>query len=342
MGKDEVRPLTYDPAAGWIVPRRSYRLLVFLTFINTILLTGYLLGPKLWEFGQQRYAIYQQRQAEQRAIRNRLALQQQCLDHRDPPDMVIYEEDPQRARELAQRPNYEILNYRPPRPALPHPPVLATGFGLWDQFLDASEHDKLNTGDVRPLFLSARQNPQGAERLVSVSFRAAAESTTLESSDSTQIRRFRRIYVRVMVPGTEQQPATESYFGQTAIIYPEPDVTYDIGRDGKPINVQQTAFRLHSGQRDPQDPTRFSIPYVWNGRARCCMDNSTSEMRSSSPPPPAFSARTTATRRRANGSSPGSLLHQRLRLRREDGRVVAFDHCSFYNSQHAFAHHRAR
>src|SRR5438270_4072321 len=90
----------YEPAQPPI-SRRSFRLLLLLTFINTMLLGLYVLGPGLHGFVREQWSAYQQwrtdrqRHAQESAARRAmLPAQQQCLSYQAPPGTLVYAEDP--------------------------------------------------------------------------------------------------------------------------------------------------------------------------------------------------------------------------------------------------------
>src|SRR4051794_29895116 len=82
------KPISYESPAGCGISRRGFRLLLLLTFINTILLGATVAGPELHRFATNQWSAYQQRRA-QRAAYASLAAQraqltsviQACLDY---------------------------------------------------------------------------------------------------------------------------------------------------------------------------------------------------------------------------------------------------------------------
>jgi hypothetical protein len=96
-------PTTYAPAESPI-SRRSFRILMALTLLNTVLLGGYVLGPAFHTFGKQQWAAYQQRKADRKAAEAlaakraaAMAVERAALTYVAPPaTTLVYDDDPAR------------------------------------------------------------------------------------------------------------------------------------------------------------------------------------------------------------------------------------------------------
>ncbi len=102
MLPDEGRPtpVAYEPPSGGVT-RRSFRLLLILTSINTMLLGAVVLGPGLTPFVRQQWADLQRRQADRKSEATKavvrhalLPAQKQCMDYLAPAGTLLYAEDP--------------------------------------------------------------------------------------------------------------------------------------------------------------------------------------------------------------------------------------------------------
>src|SRR5947208_666925 len=89
-------PLQYVNAAP--VSRRHFRLLLFITLLNTFLIVGgFVAAPFIQENTKQFWHDFQQRRIQQRAEKAFQATYQQAKNFNLPAGTVVYDEDPQRA-----------------------------------------------------------------------------------------------------------------------------------------------------------------------------------------------------------------------------------------------------
>jgi hypothetical protein len=98
-------PLAYERPSG--VTRGAFRLLLLLTFINTILLGVSLMGPQTWQAVRGAYTAFKDRRtaavaAAQRQTIHRAALAA-AVGFRFPENYVAYTESPEEAMQLVSQ-----------------------------------------------------------------------------------------------------------------------------------------------------------------------------------------------------------------------------------------------
>ena len=275
------------PALSYVPPppgatRGQFRLLLLLTFVNTLLLGTYVLGPGLSGLFRQQWADYQQRRADHSAAAAvaaarvaYLPAQQQCLDYAAPADTLIYAEDPVGVRRLASAGTVNrAASQRLPDLPLPlqwMPPVAVT-----DPWCAAAMPANLGLRDTDggTLFLHGRQAaPAATLRLVLVTVRGV--QTAEKSYTVSEGRRNYGVSTVRTLTGRLLRPATAAADAEVA-----DETTLDLVDDRLTLVTETTSessggptyridyagqLRLYAGQPDPLDPSRFTIPYDLDG-----------------------------------------------------------------------------
>jgi hypothetical protein len=242
--------VTYEPAQPAIT-RRSFRILMALTLLNTILLGGYVLGPAFHTFGRQQWYAYQRRKAERKTAEALAAAraaaantERGALAYALPPGTLVYDDD------SARRPHPTAPATRPTPPApwpavVPQPaeylalPAMLTGWGLFvhpthtilfmhDRRASASSPARLVVVwcDAEHLLRPANEPEHGTRKFLALTLRPTSAATDLSGAG----------YAAFTVPAA---------------------------RKGGPA-----AIRLFAGQPDPVDASRLLIPYEMAGGGR--------------------------------------------------------------------------
>ena len=238
-------PLAYAPSPN-TVSVRGFRLLIALTLLNTTLLGSYVLGPAFNTYARQQWAAYQQRRADERAaaaeaarLQAMMVAEKVAMAYTAEPDEPVYDDNPARrdppTTGSAAAPWPAVV----PQPAAYQglPKTLATGDGL-----------------VRPsqsvLFLHERRaSDSSPARLVAV----VAGAKNLLSPNQPGEADIRRIYAISLEPTT---PARELALLKLAVYQWHPDFQNQGGE-----SLAGASLRLFAGQADPDDPSRFVVPY---------------------------------------------------------------------------------
>jgi hypothetical protein len=224
--------LGYEPRARtpW---RRVRRLVTTSTIVGTLAAAGWYWGPSFY-----RQAGY-------------LYWQHKSMNWSPPADMIVYEENAERATALVTTGNgYYFPQWSGrERPAAAHvPPPMRT----------------LSSGWVALVFVHRRTTPSGEERLAHVGLQA-------NSGEVGELR-------RIQIYGLGRVPATW-WPGSTAETVPNfQSGGFDI------YLTAEDQLRLFAGQADPTIPSRFTIDYELNGeRDRSKVFCRTTARRCSSP-----------------------------------------------------------
>src|SRR2546423_11481237 len=85
--------LEYVRASAPVI-RRQFRFLLFLTFLNTVLLAVFICGPTISGFIRSTWKDWQSQRAIQQQKKKQDALLQQAATYTAPADQVVYEENP--------------------------------------------------------------------------------------------------------------------------------------------------------------------------------------------------------------------------------------------------------
>ena len=286
--KEAPPTLTYDLEPGRSpVSRRQFRVLLILTLVNTLMLGAFVAGPGLSKLVGGWWRDYKGWQAGRAAAKQARQIRAQfeadyrkLLSHADPPDKVVYEEDADRARNLADATGYAVgrttgrgFVYLIPKP--------------W-QFPVKAQHPALmlsmQSGPnpaAAPLFVGGLKSPSGEERLVVVTLDCEVSSETISLADfhppeGTSQRRSwigteRMISFATFRPHDRDTTLVGTAYRRLQIQQPPErralvkwtkTTSWENGR----IEVEPgQVMRFFAGQVDPADPSHFTIRYEMNG-----------------------------------------------------------------------------
>jgi hypothetical protein len=271
LPSNEQSPLSYRQGPQ-PVSLRGFRLLLFLTLVNTILLGGFVMGPALSAFGKQQWADYQRRQAAERAEVAKIAkeqaaaaarqvamvAEQKCFTHAWPMGTLLYDDDPKRpggpeepAGKRGQDGKLPSTNPSVATPQLPWPWVtpLPEAFQSVASSLPSRLAGRALSAQTL-LFMHERRASQSSEpRLVVVLIDA---TFLLNRSQGFQHGR-RDVSAIVLHPTSPTTP-------MTVRMSSEYNRTEDSGDPYPPL-------RLFAGVADSADVTRFYIPYEMAGKS---------------------------------------------------------------------------
>jgi hypothetical protein len=256
--------------------RGQFRVLLLLTFINTVLLGTYVIGPGLTTFARQQWADYHQHRAQRAADAAAAAVraaflpaQQQCMDHLYPAGTLLYAEDRSGVAQLtAAGPVNHVygltlgVEARPSQLAIlpvgaTHPPCTA---GM------PADLDVMHDTSVTILYLH-RCTTVGGERLVVVHVSGKEEMSINTDGPggayNAMIIATRELHALALQPGTLTADAAVLSDERSKLKVGSILVTVD-SRAG--VTADRTGqLRLFAGQPDPTDPARFHIPYAIDG-----------------------------------------------------------------------------
>jgi hypothetical protein len=252
--------LAYAPTSGGPT-RRQFRLLLILTMVNTVLLGGYILGPRLWSYASEQWTSFQNQRAAERKRKQaeaaRLAMlpaQEKCLKFVAPADRLVYAQDPDGgARILAQsspttakRQPVLLPAVAPPPDCLVQLPKVIEGWG------------ELSNARWAYAFVHERRaSPSDPPRLVVVLLYGVTERPASN----------RPVREQITVVALTLRPASLS-----EDLVAEAYSSYGATRADEAKQNDDTFLRVGSGQPDPDDPSRFSIPYELTGVGKGTFD----------------------------------------------------------------------
>jgi hypothetical protein len=266
------RPLDYDRTKGG-VSRRQFRFLLFLTLINTILLTGYIVGPSASGLIKGGWNEFQARRALRKQEQKREAFLNQLRTYTAPADQVVYEENPLLAAKLLNGSaafttiptDPDSIMHLTPQPW--QPPVHIKDAGVLPQLRQTVQNPLRGP----TLFLHARRTPAGEERIVWVLIHAEQQllyTSTNESRRELQAHTNRTIAAFVLEPGR-----MEVFTGGTWVIPKTPSlkttVTWTRGANWENGSVAINPaglFRFYAAQPNARDPSHFTIDYALDGQ----------------------------------------------------------------------------
>lgn len=182
--------------------------------------------------------------------------QRQCLNYSPPPDMVIYEADPAAAKALLRRPGYSPVDAVRTDSSTNRKPTAIANIAAyrpepWDALLQRGVFAMRQFNSGRPqmtaiCFMGELQTPAGERRLVVVECAA---------------------WWQVPQPGLESAALTTYSFtpaGAFGALTNLVDSRGFMGLGG--LNHVPSDVRVFAGQRDPNDPSRFTIRYQAYGQ----------------------------------------------------------------------------
>lgn len=215
---------------------RSRRAIQFLLLVGLIF-AGWRWGPQIW------------------ARTTLLYWQRQCLNYSPSPDMVILQANPAAAQALLQTSDYRranVFHMKEGKEGAGNAPVIAFHRHppAWDELAQRSPHLS-NTGSPNQVtaicFMGELKTPAGEQFLVIVQTSLFIE---IEQRNDSPSAIFQILTVSPVTflerPGQLSWPVEKHI---SAMIW------------SLPKNI-----RIFAGQRDPQDPSRFSIRYQAQGQ----------------------------------------------------------------------------
>ena len=277
--------LEYDRSPNHVT-RGQFRILLFMMFINTVAIVGYVCVPGGAQWARAAWNDFQNKRAAKAAEqRKRDALTKRIDDFRKmlpqlaamklPADTPVYTEDGiEAASLLASDPAYQTVQFE--RHGLsPGVWQVAVGRAIPAEAVPLHGFVGGDPNSARGIWVSVhtRKNPKGEERLVLCELEASQQVRGAESN-AVIIGSDRSLIVRLIAPGSATDPPKALAFVQTEFNQrPDEQAKVKTGGSGggekNNPNAAKTpqTFRLFTGVADPSDATRLKIPYLINGAA---------------------------------------------------------------------------
>ncbi len=266
------------------VTRRGFRLLLLLTFINTILLGAYVMGPGLQVFAKQQWAAFQEKRRIAKALEWAKSNEQLALNLSVPSGQLMYAEDiegitlmEKQVATASAEPFGQVVtahdrlmpNSSPAPYPVRDPQVLEN-----PKFLATFADDRFDsTGG--PLFIYKRTTPSGETKLVivrvisSVKLGDDVRDQSAGSLFNSFVRSSRTLVITTrdpvaVLPGGKIGAAVHSISRATYVNPPEYATLVTIDRTTPPRTFVELhgLLRFYAGQPDPNDPSRFTIRYT--------------------------------------------------------------------------------
>lgn len=290
METDPPDPLDYAPATPGVTGR-SFRLLLILTFINTLLLGVIVTGP-IWieakTYFTNTWAAYQQRLAAQKTLAAYLTVQRQCLNY-VPKQKLIYAEDPAGIAELlALQSAKRVGSWNSSYPIVPGVQwPLATTVAepaceriIVEQPFIANQTSMSSNSGL--LFMHERRATAASPpRLVVVFITAGYQSQTNSEMGATNYGIWTNRFIAAVtikpvstVATAMADPSVE--FAQTDQFYLTTKtnkaslVTVQTPKNGKPGSIHvdlHGQMRVYAPVIDSHDPARFTLLYSLDGKS---------------------------------------------------------------------------
>jgi len=270
VGPVPAKPVDYGgPPPGYVSARR-YRLVLWLTLTNTVMLLAFVVVPFGWNQAERRWEqhlqrlrdlertrLMESRRLQQVATRRKvMAIQQACLNYSPPPEQVVYEEDPEKARELAS----ESKRHKPFPMSAPagtpsrwHPPVADQGPPEWEKVRPLSSRQWA----ANVLFLHELVSPSGTRRLVHAGmWRAIMVSITADEPSGLKFDCDCLIEIAAVKPTTEDEDIAR---GTTVGVWVR-RLRGDVRMLPPLADAKSEPMRIFAGQLDPRDRSHFALP----------------------------------------------------------------------------------
>lgn len=285
MSNREKQELQYQ-ATPSLATRGQFRLLLLLMLIQVVMTAQSAYAPGFVAWLKNAWAGHQQSVAHRAQVKKNQADQQQCLAYVQPPEKVVWEEDPDLASKLIAMGGYQPIVVTgqasdffseavPPgaRADLPKPLPESVTNGLSFQ----------GYGSYGLLFLHARQAAGQPERLVGVAIEGDFRTTepmghheTTESYDGSLFK-WQTINAQSFATnGEDGTPVWDAPGRSTALRLQPADEATEMpahwagpAQPGYPghLTVQyKDQLRLYAGQADPADASHFTIAYDHDGQ----------------------------------------------------------------------------
>jgi hypothetical protein len=281
--------LTYDPETGRSqISRRQFRFLLGLTLVNTLMLGAFVAGPGIskltrgWWDDYKRWRADRQAAKQAKVARDRFLVDYaKLLAHRDPPDKVVYDEDPDRAARLIKNEGYTAYTSGGSFVYLTPKPWQFPARAEWPMEMLTISKRGAFSGAL--LYLEGRKSPSGEERLVCVVLDASLRSESTATEGRSRIDE-EQLGLRQYVVKTRRALAVGAYkaTGDNHIDLDSPRMLEILQPSQKQTAVTWTktsawengevsirhgqVMRFFAGQADPADPSHFTIKYEYNGQ----------------------------------------------------------------------------
>ena len=260
-----VQPVEYRSAESPYATRKSVRLLLFLTLLNTIMLGSTLLGPRTWTYVQNVYQQWKSDRAAKAAraaqLQKDIAAQKQALTFALPEKTVVYEENWESALKLLQTGS----SYTP---ALPSDPRRPSNYQVPALLLNPRVYRdltyKLNGGSRYPAamaFLHQRMTPSHRPMLVAVELTSLFRFT---SGTPLQVSKGRRLWASAWVLTSNGIETPTAFTTSLELVLPDSESSRLWDEHN---NIRRgNGFTLFAGSVDPKDDSKFVIPFEVDGK----------------------------------------------------------------------------
>ncbi|HEV8293289.1 MAG TPA: hypothetical protein VGP94_15240 [Tepidisphaeraceae bacterium] len=275
------QPIQYARATA-PVTRRQFRFLLFLTLLNTILLAAFVCGPTLSQYTRSTWQQYQTRQKIRQQQKAQDALLQQAAQYTAPPDQIVYEENPLDAAALLNPSGSSTMpsgsSYIPiNRSRLPwQPPVALADPPIVTQLRAVLPG---RSGVYATLLLHTLKKKNSQQRLVWVIVQGEQQNMGVKdyfapgdlNRTLKQLSFKTRRMISAMIVESDNQQPMPTLHTSTQNLVPEmldmeSTVTWkDASTDSMPTIEPKGVLRFYAAQIDPNNPSHFTIDYVYRG-----------------------------------------------------------------------------
>jgi hypothetical protein len=259
------------------VTRRQFRLLLFLTFLNTLFLAWFVAGPVISQFTRAQWQGIQNRLQIRKARQQQINVLQQAAVFTEPADQVIYEEDPERAATLSSSsPNYLHVGFDSSDSFRPKPTTRPAYRKLPP--MPSQLHAAMTNAPAineRLILLHSLKNSQGESRLIWIclntiqSVQPNGEPTPDRRRLDLTTRRLLKAFLIQQKQGTGPIPTVDAGKRLTTLELRSPNLltsftwTKTTGPEKFRLDVDPHGlFRIYAAQLDPADPSHFTIDYA--------------------------------------------------------------------------------
>jgi hypothetical protein len=269
MHDQNVEPVDYQRAESPYATRKSVRLLLILTLLNTIMLGSSLLGPKTWSYVR---SVYQQwkderaaKAAAQAQLQKDIAAQKQAVTFTLPEKTVVYDENWENAAKLLQ----SGTGYAPALPSDSRRPMQFQVPAL--QINPQVYKDltfKMNGGSRYPAamaFLHERMTPSHHPMLVAVELTSLFRFSFSSNPSAAIVSKGRRLWASAWNLSPNGIEIPTAFTTSMELVLPDSNPTGLMDDSGKIMN-KGNELRLFAGVVDPRDDSRFVIPIEVDGK----------------------------------------------------------------------------
>lgn len=288
---EDKKPLTYEPPAGSI-PRWQFRLLFFFVLLNLAITIQSVYAPGVAAAVKQKWTVYQ----ESRRV---AALQRQASDRTEPPEKVIWDDNPTTSAELLAGSGYVPVgvpviienNYPFLVGWLPGAAARTPSFAkqLFQPYFPFSKHGLVNNDNYAVVLMHKLKSPAGLERLVYVYLHGKTDlggrlhelpdryhRGPIAPLEGVAERWLKIIAVPCLPADGANLPKTLSKESNSLTIDPQTSGVWKVdwrwvpapdGKTGRVVVDRLNLFRFYAGQVDVADPSHFTIRYEYNSVA---------------------------------------------------------------------------